>query len=244
MDRHFGRSSSTRWSRAKYARLVEYGRAFAEEVLIHLERLEKLDENSDPRDLDDANIYLESALLDFQDAQVEYTGRGFEFVEDSDGAQAHDSGTRTPAAGQSSADNYGSPEASTSQTDLPDGHIVSVMTRHDFELTDPAAVEEAAQEFATMAGATPVPEGDIGYAMAILNYMGLAQLTTTPGLQPLLEVNAISTRPDSPDKARIDRARGVEEFFEAGHVLNSQTNLWDPAAADGGGTSGAPGSRG
>lgn len=211
-----GTGATARWSDGAYQELVRRGRWFAESVLIHLERLEKLGPSSDPRDLEDANIRLESALLDFQDAQVGYCGRGFDFLDDQEGEKAGPAGP-----GQ---------QPTTAAGDVPQvahGDVVSVMTRHDFELLDQAAVEDTAQQFATLAGATPVPTGDLGYAMAILNYMGLGQLTATPGLRPLLEVNAVSSRPESPTREEISATEGVEGLFDPGEVLNYQTNFWD-----------------
>lgn len=207
-------SAGAPWSEAAYQELVRNGRQFAEQVLIHLERLASLRPGSDPRDLEDADIRLEGALLDFQDAQVAYCGRGFGFLGEGEG--------RGSGTGRSAAGSPGSAQA------VPRGEVVSVLTRHDFELVDQSAVEETAQQFASLAGATPVPSGDLGYAMAILNYMGLGQLTTTPGLRPLLEVNAVSTRPASPSRSEVDAADGVDDLFDPGEVLNYQTNFWEP----------------
>ncbi len=208
-------SAGAQWSTDAYQELVRSGRQFAEQVLIHLERLASLRPGSDPRDLEDADIRLEGALLDFQDAQVAYCGRGFGFV--GDGEEG-----RGSSAGRSTAGSPGSAQS------VPRGEVVSVLTRHDFELVDQSAVEDTAQQFASLAGATPVPPGDLGYAMAILNYMGLGQLTTTPGLRPLLEVNAVSTRTTSPSRGEVDAADGVDDLFEPGEVLNYQTNFWEP----------------
>ncbi|QGF24000.1 hypothetical protein [Raineyella fluvialis] len=216
-------SAGAEWSPTAYQELVRSGRQFAEQVLIHLERLAALQPSSDPRDLEDANIRLEGALLDFQDAQTAYCGRGFEFLPDgSDGPSA----AGGPSSGGPGA--AGPPEPEASSTSVTRGEVISVMTRHDFELVDQSAVEETAQQFASIAGATPVPPGDLGYAMAILNYMGLGQLTTTPGLRPLLEVNAVSSRTVSPSRREVDAADGVDDLFEPGEVLNYQTNFWEP----------------
>ena len=219
-----GTDATTLWSPGAYQELVRRGRQFAESVLIHLERLEALDRQSDPRDLEDANIRLEAALLDFQDAQVDYAGSGFDFVHDQD-LNADTDAPQPPEPG-------GSPgqQPTTASGDViavPLGDVVTVLTRHDFELLDQGAVEDTAQQFAELAGATPVPPGDLGYAMAILNYMGLGQLTSTPGLRPLLEVNAVSTRPSSPTREEVAGTEDVGTLFDPGDVLNHQTNFWD-----------------
>lgn len=211
------------WSADAYRELVRRGRWFAESVLIHLERLEQLDAASDPRDLEDANIRLEAALLDFQDAQVAYAGRGFGFIDDQDEALQAAGAEEVRATGPETT-----AEPSPEVAEVTLGEVVSVMSRHDFELVDQAAVEATAQQFAEMAGATPVPPGDLGYAMAILNYVGLAQLTTTPGLRPLLEVNAVSTRDGSPVREELGADPDMAELFDPGLVLNHQTNLWEP----------------
>lgn len=237
------------WSGDAYRELVRLGRQFAETVLVHLERLENLSPQSDPRDIEDANIVLESALLDFQDAQVAYCGQGFDFLDDSgpesDPAPDPSGGTVVRAGfgsdepgfdtgplepgfvQEQTRGSYVPASGSTHQPVAPTpAAVISVMTRHDFALHDQAAVEATAQRFATEAGATPVPKGDLGYAMAILNYVGLAQLTTTPGLEPLLEVNAITSRPSSPTAEQISASDGVTMLFETGQVLNYQTNFW------------------
>lgn len=215
--------STAPWSRDAYTELVRRGRQFAESVLIHLERLAALDDRSDPRDLEDANIRLEAALLDFQDAQVAYAGRGFDVVQEGDADTTAPSGS-TGTAGTTGA---GQPSAAVEGAPVILGDVVSVMTRHDFELLDQAAVEDTAQQFAELAGATPVPTGDLGYAMAILNYMGLGQLTSTPGLRPLLEVNAVSTRTSSPTRGDLAANPDMAELFDPGEVLNHQTNFWE-----------------
>lgn len=209
------------WSPDAYRELVRRGRWFAESVLIHLERLEKLDATCDPRDLQDANIRLEAALLDFQDAQLAYAGSGFGFIDDQDEHQD------ARAAGP---DQTAEPSPEGSVVAL--GDVVSVMSRHDFALVDQGAVEATAQQFAEMAGATPVPPGDLGYAMAILNYMGLGQLTATPGLRPLLEVNAVSTRDGSPTREELAGQEDLAALFDPGVVLNHQENFWDAATQD------------
>lgn len=231
-------SAGAPWSETAYHEVVRTGRQFAEQVLIHLERLAALRPGSDPRDLEDADIRLEGALLDFQDAQVAYCGRGFGFLGDADEGRTSSAGGATgtsgPAGGPGAMAGRG-PSASgaagfpgSAPGPVPHGDVVSVLTRHDFELVDQDAVEDTARQFANLAGATPVPPGDLGYAMAILNYMGLGQLTTTPGLRPLLEVNAVSSRPTSPSRREIDATDGVDDLFDPGEVLNYQTNFWEP----------------
>ncbi len=223
-----GTGTTAAWSDAAYQELVRRGRWFAESVLIHLERLQQLDKDSDPRDLEDANIRLEEALLEFQDAQLAYAGQGFNFVHDQDAHDEPDEGKEPPAGSRP-----GGQQATVSKesTAVALGDVVSVMSRHDFELLDQGAVEDTAQQFAQLAGATPVPSGDLGYAMAILNYMGLAQLASTPGLRPLLEINAVSTRPSSPTRDDVERADGVDGFFDPGELLNYQTNFWETGQA-------------
>lgn len=212
------------WSPDAYRELVRRGRWFAESVLIHLERLEKLDASCDPRDLEDANIRLEAALLDFQNAQVAYAGSGFGFIDDQSESQDEDEPQDARAAGP---DQTAEPSPEGSVVAL--GDVVSVMSRHDFALVDQGAVEATAQQFAEMAGATPVPPGDLGYAMAILNYIGLGQLTATPGLRPLLEVNAVSTRDGSPTREELAGHEDLSALFDPGVVLNHQENFWDAA---------------
>ncbi|SDB80305.1 hypothetical protein GA0111570_10292 [Raineyella antarctica] len=219
--------ASAAWSPDAYQELVRRGRQFAESVLIHLERLEALDRHSDPRDLEDANIRLEGALLDFQDAQVAYAGRGFDFIQDQDQDAEVGPELHQPSATSAPADRQPTTVSGDDVSEVALGDVVTVLTRHDFELLDQGAVEDTAQQFAELAGATPVPPGDLGYAMAILNYMGLGQLTTTAGLRPLLEVNAVSTRPSSPSREEIAATEGVDDLFDPGDVLNYQTNFWD-----------------
>ena len=225
-----GTEATAQWSPGAYQELVRRGRQFAESVLIHLERLESLNRQSDPRDLQDANIRLEAAMLDFQEAQVAYAGSGFDFNHDQD--RSTDSGTDTDAdASQALAPGTSLGQQPTTVSGdvsaVPLGDVVTVLTRHDFELLDQGAVEDTAQQFAELAGATPVPPGDLGYAMAILNYMGLGQLTSTPGLRPLLEINAVSTRPSSPTREQLAETEDVGALFDPGDVLNHQTNFWD-----------------
>ena len=50
-----------------------------------------------------------------------------------------------------------------------------------------------------------------------------------PGLRPLLEVNAVSTRDGSPTREELAGHEDLSALFDPGVVLNHQENFWDAA---------------